>query len=565
MTAFESLHEIILTTDAEFNNPFWDVRASAQFTSPTGKTVHVEGFYAGKQQWRIRFVPREPGTWSYSATLTTPPHFAPHSAEIYAAEQGNFTCPPANSPFTIHHSPLLPHGYLRPSRLNPYRLEYEDRTPFYGVGVQTTGPINPDLDGPPLPTPPISPDSPRGRFVSAAEWCDAFKGAVNLSRIQFGQGIIAGHAQPIIPPKTFGKASNARQSTNRKYAQICMYDAPDRYDLELAAELDEVYKLHRGAGMSEILVFMQDMSAFDEQQTAFGKSYDTVNYKSPSAASMIYQEKYIRYIVARYAAFVDIWEIFNEDAYASPEYLACLHKIIRDADPYRHIISSNFSLYDDPSCEIIMPHEYVSIPATEVDAYLAKQIAAYKSFNKPIQYTEFGNKACLSNVDPDKWRIVLWTAYMNEVGILYWSMSCYHSVPKPGSTANANAYLGPDSRRHFRIFHKLTAELPQDMRPRMTHPGWVPFRSWALGNKNVTILYIHHYEDHATSYIYPPSVSKGLAVETSPGTFTATWTDPATGEEMMPPQTLTTRARLLIVPLPPITIDAVCLLKREAL
>jgi len=518
-----SLHEIALTTDTQFNNPFQDAQAAATFTSPSGKTIHVNGFYDGNNQWRIRFVPREPGTWSYTASLTA------CGVANLTTQQGNFNA--TNTP-----EPLIKHGYLRPSRSNPYRLEYEDQTPFYAVGLHTTGHINPDFDGP------IDTSlKPKRRTISAAQWCNEFKNAVNLARIQFGQGTIHGVAQPLLP----------------------LNGPLDRYDLELAQKLDDVYKLHRNANISQILVFFQDMSAFACHSTSFGHPLDTTTYKSLNAPNLPYQEKYFRYIIARYAAFIDIWEIFNEDCCAPTDYLAHLHKIIRDADPYKHPISSNFSIYDEPFCEIIMPHEYVSIPANEVDAYLSKQIAAYKSFNKPIQYTEFGNKSGLSNVDPVKWRIVLWTAFMNEVGMLYWSQSGYQTTPKPDTYRNANAYIGPETRQHFRIFHQLTANLPQDMRPRLTHPGWIPLRSWALGNKSTTILYVHHYENHTTLYTYPPTISDGLAVETSPGTFLATWTDPSTGQEMFPPQTLTTKTRLLTVPLPPITIDAVCILKKQ--
>jgi hypothetical protein len=538
-----AVDEIVLRSDALFQNPFWDAAAQADFVSPSGKKVHVEGFYFGEKEWRIRFVPREVGHWTYRAALEG----KANDKSIAIRQSGSFDCIAARPGA---------HGFLQPSRINPYRLQYEDGKPFYGVGVQTTGPFTPDLDGPDA-----AEAGAKWRSVPAEQWAKEFQGAANLCRIQFGQGITVGMATPLIPVKILGKGDKAHD--NPKYAQILPDGVPDRYDLENAAKLDDVYRIHRGAGFSEILTLMQDMSAFGEQETAFGNSHDVVNYKSAGAKSFPYQEKYIRYVVARYGAFVDIWEIFNEDAFASEEYLAALHKIIRRADPYGHIITSNFSLYDSATCEIIVPHEYVSISANEIDAYLSKQIAAYKSFGKPIQYTEFGNKASLSNYDPDKWRIALWTAYMNECGMLYWSMSGTKTMPKANSTSNANTYLGPDTREHFRIFHRLTADLPVDMRPRYTHPGWIGIRSYALGNGKQTIVYVHHFEDHRKEFVMPGNVGEGISVETGAGTFRYAWTDPGTGKQMGENKAVTTTGRFAIVVVPPVKIDAVCRIERQ--
>jgi len=53
-------------------NPFLDIRLDVTFTSPTGTTYVVPGFFAGDgggggtgSLWRARFTPDEPGVWSY--------------------------------------------------------------------------------------------------------------------------------------------------------------------------------------------------------------------------------------------------------------------------------------------------------------------------------------------------------------------------------------------------------------------------------------------------------------------------------------------------------------------
>ena len=50
---------------------------------------------------------------------------------------GKFRCEPSSR-----------HGFVRVSRRNPLRLEYDDGAPFYPIGVQTCGYFQADLDGP---------------------------------------------------------------------------------------------------------------------------------------------------------------------------------------------------------------------------------------------------------------------------------------------------------------------------------------------------------------------------------------------------------------------------------
>lgn len=530
------LYEVVLTSDANFNNPFWDAKAQAVFTSPAGKTVQVEGFYYGPKEWRVRLAPREEGTWKYQATLKGKPV---EGAEVNVKTDGAFECKGQQG-----------HGFLKLSKLNPYRMEYEDGKAFYGVGIQTCGVIQKvDLDGP---------EAGQGwRTATPAEWCKEFQDAVNLVRIQLGQGNTSGLAVPMIPPPTL--PGKDKTQDNPRYAEVLPEGVPDRYDLDIAAKLDDVYRLHRAAGFSQILILMQDMSAFGRQKTAFGFNTNLDNYKSVAAESLPLQEKYIRYLVARYGCFVDIWEMFNEDSYAPEDYLAHLHKVIRQADPYGHIITSNFSSYDQPFCEIITPHEYVSIPAKDIDVYLSKQIAAYKSFGKPVQYTEFGNKSNLSNYDPVKWRLALWTAYMNECGMLYWSQSGSKTLPRETISGNSNTYIGPDTRQHFRAFFQIAGDLPIDMRPRYVYPGYWGFRGYALGNGKFSIVYLHHYEDHAKEL----KLADGIMVDTGPGNFRCAWFDPASGKALGEPRDIVTRQRFSSLLVPPFTIDVVCRVERQ--
>lgn len=520
-----SLFEVLLNASTKPANPFVDASACATFTSPSGKAVQVEGFYYGGDQWRVRFVPREPGRWQYSAVL--------EGAGKSVRQTGAFQCAGVSG-----------HGFLRVSKSNGYRMEYEDGTPFYPIGIQTCDFLQPDFDGP----------TPDGKWQSATpkRWATAFKGAVNLVRTQIGQGTTAGCALPLIP----------YEGTKAPPGTPVVPRTPDRYDTDLAARMDEAFAIYRGHDMAQMLILFQDMSLWGNGGSGrFGLVRDLVNNKSLRAANLPLQEKYIRYIVARFGCFVDIWELFNEDSYSPDDYLAHVASIVRQADPYGHIITTNYARPKAPWCEVVTWHEYMGIPANEVDAYINQQIAVFKSHGKCVINTEFGNQGSLSNYDPVKWRIAVWTAFMNESSMLFWSASGRKlAVGENQGNGNANAYIGPDSRQHFRVLNEFTRGMPVDMKPvAIGFHSQRNMRTYALSDGQVTAIYVHHFDDHTVPL--EDRGAWGLMVQTGPGRFVARWTDPADGRELRRDE-LQAQQQFLNVPRPPVTIDAACRIDR---
>ena len=513
-----AVFEVALTCDKMPANPFTEASAEGAFVSPSGETVAVPGFYYGKSAWHVRFVPREHGVWRWKATLSAP------GGNV--TKEGAFRCEGTEG-----------RGFLRLSKRNRYRMEYEDGTPFYPIGIQPGSIFTPGFDGPDK--------DGKWRNVPATEWVEAFEGAVNLVRTQIGQGTRSGCAIPLI------KSGDRRKNIPPGPA--------DRYDTDLAAKLDDAYRLHRAHNISQILILFQDMSLWGNPTSAFGKGRDLVGYKNVNAPNMPDQERYIRYIVARFGCFVDVWELFNEDSYAPDDYLAHLAKVVRDADPYDHLITTNYARPDQPWCEIVTWHEYMGMPPSGVDTYVTSQIAIYKSYGKVVQNTEFGNQGKLSNFDPIKWRIAVWTAFMNESGLLFWGMSGRKTIATGVNRGgNANAYIGPDSRRYFRVLNKFNRDMPIDMKPVPTgYTTHDAIRTYALSNGKVTALYVHHFADHQKIYQLPDK----LFVETGPGRFRVRWIDPADGTETKTEEASTSQ-KFLSVTLPPVKIDAACRIDR---
>lgn len=497
------IHELTFERQVA-GNPFWDAQARATYTSPSGQRIDVEGFYFGDGLYKVRFVPREHGRWTYKAQLR-------HGGETLR-QAGGFACEGTSGD-----------GFLRVSQRNCFRMEYESGRPFYPIGVENAGIFQAGFDGPT--------DDGKWRAVPLEEWCKAFDGAVNLQRILMNTAE-KGAAERLIMP-----------------------GGPlDRYNTDFAAKLDKAYRLVRSHGISQMMILFQDMSPYSGPRTVFGRPTDTEDYKSLRSPNLPDQEKYLRYLVARYGCFVDIWEIFNEDTYASDEYLAHLYKVIRQADPYDHIITVNYPRPDKPFCDIIVPHEYMAIPANQTDVYLSKQIGSMKAFGKVVQYSEFGNKGELPNDDPIKWRLAVWACFMNESGMLFWNMSGVKAPGKPNASGNTNTYLGPESRQHFRVLNEFTKDLPVDMRPLyMGMPSSNQIRGYGLANDKVAVLYVHHYTDYSKAV-----EGETLFVTIGPGRFRVRWIDPETGKQVGEEKNLRTRQQFLNLNVPPVKVDIAC-------
>ena len=83
------LFETDLVNVRKYSNPFLDVTLSATFTSPSGRLVHFFGYYDGDGKggqignvWKLRFMPDEIGTWSYTCQFS----------DGIPGKSGRFTC-----------------------------------------------------------------------------------------------------------------------------------------------------------------------------------------------------------------------------------------------------------------------------------------------------------------------------------------------------------------------------------------------------------------------------------------------------------------------------------------
>ena len=105
--------EVVLNGTSK-GNPFTEVQLSAMFTN--GKTsVNIHGFYDGNGIYKLRFMPREEGTWNYITSSNN---------KQLNGQKGSFVC---RAPSAANHGPV--HVW------NTYNFKYADGKNYYPFGT----------------------------------------------------------------------------------------------------------------------------------------------------------------------------------------------------------------------------------------------------------------------------------------------------------------------------------------------------------------------------------------------------------------------------------------------
>ena len=117
-------HELRLNIKSAFVNPFDpdEIDVQATFTSPSGKRWTIPGFYyySFGSMWKVRFAPDELGVWKYSVSVRDKTGSNISEEKSFKAVRSKYK------------------GPIRIAANHRY-LEYDDGTPYFGVGLWYNG------------------------------------------------------------------------------------------------------------------------------------------------------------------------------------------------------------------------------------------------------------------------------------------------------------------------------------------------------------------------------------------------------------------------------------------
>jgi hypothetical protein len=427
-------------------------------TSPTGDRTGIGGFYYGGNKWKARFAPAQLGHWRWTATLAD----GRRSQRFKGA-------------FTVVAGPG--HGFVRRSPYKRSRWVFSDGSPYYPLGIGDCV----DKDDNESSKSPLVHWGFDGRHVGAETYLNAYQRAgVNLFRWSLGNCAFDLY-------RTIAPGGNV-------------------YLTREGAWGDELVRSLRRHGFRIYMVIFAFRPPFAEH---------------PSDAELEAIQRYVKYVVNRYGAYVDFWELMNE-ATATTDWYTAVGGYLRSVDPYHHPISTSVQRPDLPVIDISSPHWYQTESEFESDKITWDLLNQWKQSGKPVIVGEQGNAG--HNWDPRsalRMRLRAWTAFFGEVSLIFWNTS----FSKNYRAGSGNIYLGPEERGYLRVLQSFTRGFDPRARiaPVVLSPS-ASIRGYALSGPRQYAAYLHAFRDHQSA-----TSGASLTINIS-HRGTATWISPATGK-----------------------------------
>jgi len=471
-----NIFELSLKSKATFDNPWREADLYAVFSNEKGKTITIPGFYYDQDIWKIRFNPPSKGIWKWEA------YWKPHGYTLTKTGQIDATTDTENY-------------YLKISNENRQRLTLDEKSIFNGLGIGgTVADFN--FNGTPLDDWAVG-DSSRLIATDSAGHKNTYLSDKVISLNDY-----------ISTYGPMGAGFNMFRWSLSNGAQPIYLNLgyPTKYSVLQGKIGDEFTTSLRN---NDIHIWL----------TLFG--FDIPYKNSNNPADQYILKSYIRYMFARYGAFVDVWELANE--LSVPKNTATLlMNEIKSLDYEDRPISISSSNFNYSETEIISPHWYESESINLSDVATVKQINEFDAFNRPVVFSEQGNSGFnYDKTSAIRMRIRAWTAFFNQGILMFWNQS--DSKDFSLGIFPANIYLGSEERGFTKILQDLTKGFPLNSKKVNYNLSGYGIRGYGLSSETINAAYFYHYSSPFTSTKFSFSISTkyGGSVE---------WIDPATGK-----------------------------------
>lgn len=496
--------------DDYFPHPWDDITVVSKFMHESGKIVRIDGYFYDKNTWKITFNPTERGAWTYVLDF-----ILPDTSMI--SRSGAFV-----STTSSERSYLK--AVYKPGSVG--RLTADGHTAFSVLGIGDAG-MDVNCNGNLLDDYSIGGTDKEQEATSGAGLVCSWHN--NTSSFDdylatYGDG-----------SKMF---NTFRWSVDNASFTLANQVRPGKYML-LPFEAKAGDKLAKSVVSHGYHLWM----------TLFNNEVPNEKTWKNSPIYVFLAKRYIKDVVARYGAYVSVWELTNEGYTADP-LIHTLARYLRSLDHEERPITTSWVKEHLTAVDIISPHWYDNEDSGESDIALLDQVRqrGYDVRGKPIVFGEIGNK--VNNWDTlsaTRMRVRTWTALMNNIGLIFWNQSPnkYISVPSGSPLYNANQYIGQEERAYVRVLNVFAKNI------RLEASGY-PFavddssiRAYGLVDNNAVYGYFHRFSDYTS--VRPASVSFVLSK-----VGTLEWYDTKTGLTVAQKELTTGRHTLQS---PPFLID----------
>jgi outer membrane protein assembly factor BamB len=400
------IFEISLKHDENlYFNVFKDIEIEATFVNPELGNIKVKGFYYDKDTWKIRLAAPISGNYDYKIKISSPYYKKTLTGSKFLEQAQKNKITVTNDFFTINNEKV-----------------------FFPIGIQNTF-FDKNYDGHSLDEIANSLSNFPVEQVDQFSYTD-FNNYLNIYENEakiniFRYGI--GHWSPALI-NSIDHKDFSLNLTAGKFADEVVHTLKNK-DIKIMMSIFDFYPPYK-----------------NKEEIAQKKNQLSV-------------QLYLDYVIARFGAFVDLWELSNE-AEASPQWYQFVINYLKKNDPYNHPITTNWQTNSAKNLDFQSLHHYVAdvtypgLLASEINSLVDRSYDP----TMPILISELGfrNYSWFEG-SAESMRVLSWISTMQNIGIIFWNQGQNKVYKNPD---NANIYLGPIERSYLSILNQF---LPEDL------------------------------------------------------------------------------------------------------
>jgi hypothetical protein len=471
------IYELTMTNMATYANPWEDPVISAVFTAPSGATNTVGGFYFAANTWKLRFAPVQAGAWTWTLNYGD-------SNGVFAAS-GGFTCTNSTNIGFLRRNPTNVYNFVTDAYSNAFRA-----------------------------------------FGYQEGWASAISATWPTDILQLNYSTDR-NAQPTTIDQELQNAKDAGFNMIRINTQEDSFDHLSPYGhFNLNNTGENEYDLNQGLICDEFMAALHrvNFKCLMSFWNAPANWVPGTTITNASATTTIAALHYHQYIINRFGAYVDIWELCNESTlYQS--YIDVIVPYVHANDPYQHLITMNGNITptnNQSQFDLQTFHAYYSSPT------LGLSENGVSGHGMPVFDEECGNAGPYGSYDPRRYRIIGWTGFFKQTSMMFWG---YGGGGIPSQTSFtpsgiSNETIGWEEQLETKILTDFAGGLDPAANPvSVTLTPANQMQSYALASATDLGLYITHGLATLNALITNGTVT--LTVPTN--NMLGEWIDPATG------------------------------------
>ncbi|MBT3249551.1 MAG: PQQ-binding-like beta-propeller repeat protein [Candidatus Pacebacteria bacterium] len=397
---FSYLEFNISHQDNFYKNKFTQVKISGELENrSTKEKVKANGFYYDKNIWKLR-AKLDPGEWQYAIKIYTPFWSKKFTGIVQVNQSKESSLLITGNGITLGENIFNPFG-LQDTIFDSSR----DGNSLNKIGHASQDVPPEDLD--------------QYRYLPLADYLDLYKNEAAMNIFRYGPDNWAPSIwENLTSPKKFTMSINGNYQGD---------------------SINEEARKRGYRVMMSVFSFYPPYSS--KESFAKQKNREVL-------------EQYLDYVIARYAASVDIWELTNE-ALPTLKWQNFISDYLSEHDPYKHPITTSLEEPDLSNSNLLSIHYYSEIPENNRDLVnkVSNLYSRYDEWKKAKIISEFGFKGANYFTNSAGWlRKFAWIFTFKKTGIISWNTSCC-LFKNPGG--NGNTYLGPQERGYLKVLSEF--------------------------------------------------------------------------------------------------------------